>query len=220
MKTTKTRYQHLGDHLKNILDNIMLGVDKEIIDIESKLPDLHSSHEGVCHGIKLDDLSCKNDNSCGDMYNKVGWCAKHRRMADEVWKTFIENVTTKVIPNAVDIQLLEVRSLRAKIKHREYLDTIESVIEMFGDTLKKSFLELHKSEFKNHEIALNKLLDYKKQLAKESLSRHTTDDCKKFLRNQQFRVLKSYARDLDIPLKQQLRDNKSLLINAICLVKL
>jgi len=219
MRTNRTRYQHLGDHLKNILDNVMHGIDVLIDDIGSRLPDLHSEEKGVCQGIQLSNFECENGVDCNQMYKRLGVCEKHRRIADEVWKTFIDQVISQVIPRSIDIQLDEIKSLKSKLRPGPYPDILKEIVLNFGNILQESFQKLHDTETYNHEKAINMLIAYKKQMAMKTIE-STGKDCVNILKREGYSVLKSYARDLNIPINQELRDNKRLLIEQLCNVQI
>ena len=221
MGVSKVRYQQLGDHLKEILENVTKNIDTYISEhVIPSLPKLHPSREdGACYNINIDSdkLECGSSdlNSCVVLHNKICNCKTHRLKHLDIWGSFIRHVVEIIIPGAIDFQKTEIRT--SKKMGGSYKDTFYTIIDDFGQTLKKSFIKLQNQEIINHKFPIKKLEEYKKILSQSHVNFGANrNECIKVLTNQGFSNLKKYAKQLDIPLTAENRKNKRTLSNKIC----
>jgi hypothetical protein len=219
MRTSKTRYQHLGDHLKSVLDNVTVLVDKYITDsVIPVLPQLHGE-DGICSEIDTTKPGCDNDSNCIVLHHKVCNCIKHRRKHLEVWSKFITSVVQEIIPRAVNIQHEEIDRLKLRAGE-SYKAVLHDIVNSFGDVIKKSFISLQNVEIKNHQVPLETLSEYRRELNKIKNIGNTKQDCIRMLSKEHFPSLKEHARSLDIRLTDQNKKTKTTLSTAICNVLL
>ena len=213
MRTSKTRYQHLGDHLKDVLNRVTNEIDDYINTVVTpQLPELHGE-EGSCSKIDLEDKKCIKD--CVVLHHRVCNCIKHRRRHLEMWSDFIKHTIENIIPEAIQRQLTNIDGLKLRSGH-QYKTALKSIVKNFGNIIKESFISLQNVEIKNHQIPLQILSQYKRDLNQSKYIGSDIGECAKILSREDWSHLKEYARSFGVRLTETNKKSKNTLSTEIC----